>query len=269
MKQTIVHPELALNRQAAPTSSEPALAFSLIVPVFNEEDCLRPLHARIASTFRERADWELLLVDDGSTDRSPQVIRDLAAADARVRGVFFAHNCGQTSATRAGIQHARGAMIATLDADLQNDPRDLPAMLDLLASSPKLHAVVGYRVQREDNLVRRLSSRVANRTRDWLTKDSVRDTGCALKVFRAFAIRELPLFEGMHRFLPTLMRYHGFEVVEHPVSHQPRRAGVSKYGVRNRAWRAFKDLIAVRWMRGRIRRLPIAEITPLRADPKD
>ena len=269
MKETIVPPQQGESRMATPSNANFPLAFSLIVPVFNEEDSLQPLHARIASTFRERSDWELLLVDDGSTDRSPQIIRALAAADARVRGVFFAHNCGQTSATRAGILHARGAMIATLDADLQNDPRDLPAMLELLRSSPKIHAVVGYRVRREDNLVRRLSSRLANHARNWLTKDSIRDTGCALKVFQAAAIRELPLFEGMHRFLPTLLRYHGFEVLEHPVSHQPRRAGKSKYGVRNRAWRAFKDLLAVRWMRGRIRRLPIAEITPPRERSTD
>jgi glycosyltransferase involved in cell wall biosynthesis len=234
---------------------------SLVVPVFNEQDGLAALHARIAEVFRERTDWELILVDDGSRDRSPQVIRDLAALDPRVRGVFLARNCGQTSATRAGLRYASGELVATLDADLQNDPADLPAML---AQMDGVDAVVGYRVRRNDNWVRRASSWLANRIRNRLTGDAVRDTGCALKVFRAEALRELPLLEGMHRFLPTLLRYHGYRVVEHPVSHHPRRTGKSKYGIRNRAWRAFKDLLAVRWMRGRIRRLPIREVTPER-----
>ena len=151
-------------------------------------------------------------------------------------GVLFARNCGQTAATAAGIHLARGRLIATLDADLQNDPIDLPAMI---LQMPGHDAVVGYRLQRRDDFVRRVSSRVANRIRNWITQDRIRDTGCSLKVFRAQAIQALPLFEGMHRFLPTLLRYHGFSVLEHPVSHHPRTAGRSKYGVRNRALRAF------------------------------
>ena len=119
------------------------------------------------------------------------------------------------------------------------------------------HAVVGHRVRRRDTWLKRASSRVANAVRNSISGDDIRDTGCSLKVFRADAIRTLPLFEGMHRFLPTLLRYHGFSVIEHGVSHRPRVAGISKYGVRNRAWRAFKDLLAVRWMRGRLLRLPL------------
>ncbi len=254
-------------RAAAPALPVPgSVKLSLVVPAFNEEESLPALHARVAAALRERDDWELLLVDDGSGDRSAQVMRELASSDRRVRAVLLARNCGQTTATRAGMEYARGEFIATLDADLQNDPGDLPAMLELLESRADVHAVVGYRVKREDDLVRRVSSRLANRVRNWLTHDSVRDTGCALKLFRAHAIREVTLFEGMHRFMPTLLRYHGFAVLEHPVSHHPRRAGQSKYGVRNRAWRAFKDLLAVRWMRGRIRRLPPVEVTPLVSD---
>jgi hypothetical protein len=149
-------------------------------------------------------------------------------------------------------------VIATIDADLQNDPGDLPAMLALL---PGHDAVVGYRVKRRDNFVRRASSRIANGIRNRISGDRIRDTGCSLKVFQAEAIQSIPLFEGMHRFLPTLLRYHGFSVIEHPVGHGPRVAGRSKYGVANRAWRAFKDLIAVRWMRGRRLLLPIREVT--------
>jgi glycosyltransferase involved in cell wall biosynthesis len=236
---------------------EQACDLSLIAPVYNEEGNLRRLHERVSEIFGATTDWELLLVDDGSKDGSVELIGKLCQEDPRVVGVFFAHNCGQTAATAAGIHLARGRLIATLDADMQNDPVDLPAMI---AKLPGHDAVVGYRLKRNDNFVRRASSRIANRIRNWISKDDIRDTGCSLKVFRAPAIQAMPLFEGMHRFLPTLLRYHGFKVLEHPVSHHPRTAGVSKYGVMNRAWRAFKDLLAVRWMRGRLIRLPIREV---------
>ena len=231
---------------------------SLVAPAYEEEENLERLYERVREVFGERMRWELVLVDDGSRDRSPEVIRKLAAADARVVGAMFGRNCGQTAATAAGIQLARGKVIATIDADLQNDPGDLPAMLALL---PGHDAVVGYRVKRHDNFVRRASSRIANGIRNWISGDRIRDTGCSLKVFQAEAIQAIPLFEGMHRFLPTLLRYHGYSVIEHPVGHGPRVAGRSKYGVMNRAWRAFKDLIAVRWMRGRRLLLPIREVT--------
>lgn len=234
------------------------LELSLIAPVFNEEGNVERLHARVVEVFGDRRDWELVLVDDGSRDRSPELIHELARRDPRVFGVFFARNCGQTAATAAGLRFARGRLIATLDADLQNDPIDLPAMISKLQGHD---AVVGYRLKRRDTWVRRASSRIANAIRNWISKDRIRDTGCSLKVFRAEAIRAIPLFEGMHRFLPTLLRYHGFAVVEHPVSHHPRTAGQSKYGVGNRAWRAFKDLLAVRWMRSRMIALPIREVT--------
>jgi len=243
----------------APEHAE--LELSLVAPVFDEEDNLAPLYERVKEIFGDRLRWELVLVDDGSRDRSALLMRELAKRDPRVRGVFFAHNCGQTTATRAGILAARAPLIATIDADLQNDPVDLPKMIELLGDND---AIVGYRLKRNDNFVRRASSRIANRIRNAISGDSIRDTGCSLKVFRAEAIQSIPLFEGMHRFLPTLMRYHGYSVIEHPVSHRPRVAGVSKYGVMNRAFRALKDLFAVRWMRGRLIRLPLREVTGAR-----
>jgi len=236
---------------------------SLVAPAYEEEENLEKLYERVREVFGDRLRWELVLVDDGSRDRSPELIRRLAAADPRVVGAMFARNCGQTAATAAGIQLARGRVIATIDADLQNDPGDLPAMLALL---PGHDAVVGYRVKRRDNFVRRASSRIANGIRNRISGDRIRDTGCSLKVFQAEAIQSIPLFEGMHRFLPTLLRYHGFSVIEHPVGHGPRLAGRSKYGVANRAWRALKDLFAVRWMRGRRLLLPIREVTTARED---
>lgn len=244
---------------AGPGESTPEL--SLVVPAYNEEANLRLLYQRILEVFGARQDWELLLVDDGSRDGTTGIIRALVREDPRVVGVLFAKNSGQTAAMAAGIHHARGRLVATLDADLQNDPVDLPAMIERMdAPGPELDAVVGYRVGRQDTWVRKASSRIANSIRNRLSGDSIRDTGCSLKVFRAEAIRSIPWFEGMHRFLPTLLRYQGYTVVEHPVSHHPRHAGVSKYGIRNRAWRAFKDLLAVRWMRERMIRFPIQDV---------
>ena len=234
------------------------LALSLVAPVYDEVDNLRALLAGVLSVFGTRDDWELILVDDGSRDGSPDLIRSLSNEDARVVGVFFERNCGQTAAMGSGIQLARGRLIATLDADLQNDPADIPKLIEALSDHD---AVVGYRQRRNDNFVRRASSRIANRVRNWLSRDSIIDTGCSLKLFRAEAIQTIPLFEGLHRFFPTLLRYHGFSVLEVPVSHRPRVAGSSKYGVMNRAWRAFKDLLAVRWMHGRMIRVSIREIS--------
>ncbi|QDU66301.1 glycosyltransferase family 2 protein [Engelhardtia mirabilis] len=239
----------------------PRPRLSLIAPVYNEVDNLQRLADQVREALEPGIDYELLLVDDGSVDGSTAGIEALAASDPRVRGIFFEHNCGQSAATAAGIRLSRGELVATIDADLQNDPKDLPAMVELLDRSGA-DSVVGYRLKRRDSLVRRISSRLANGIRNWISRDSIRDTGCSLKVFRAEAVRSLPFFNGVHRFLPTLLRYHGFEVLEHPVDHHPRVAGVSKYGVRNRALRAFLDLLAVRWMRSRIVELPVGRVTP-------
>lgn len=244
------------SRKAGSGELAARVRLSLVVPVHDEEPNLRPLVERVRSVLGEESAWELVLVDDGSRDRSAELVRELAREDPRVRGIFFARRCGQTTAIKAGVESAKGAWILTLDADLQNDPADIPAMLAALGQHD---AVVGWRVRRQDSFVRRASSLVARWVRNAVLADSIRDTGCSLKLFRAEAIRAIPLFEGMHRFLPTLLSYHGFSVVEHPVSHHPRRAGRSKYGIRNRAWRATSDLFAVRWMRTRIVRAPILE----------
>jgi glycosyltransferase involved in cell wall biosynthesis len=256
MARAAIEPDAHPGGRAARTY---ALGLSLIAPVFDEEGNLERLHEEIRRTFEGRDDWELILVDDASRDSSRAIIRRLAAADSHVRGIFFRKNCGQSAAITAGFRRARGAVVATLDADLQNDPRDLPDMLEKLAKSGA-DAVVGYRVNRRDTFVRRISSKIANRVRNWLSGDSIRDTGCSLKVFKNRAINTIPMFDGMHRFLPTLLRMHGFEVLEHPVNHRPRTAGVSKYGIGNRALKALRDLLVVRWMRTRILR-PIVEET--------
>ena len=222
---------------------------SIVAPAFDEEENLEPLYERVRASLDGLLTWELVLVDDGSRDDSAAVIRRLVERDSRVRGVLLERNSGQTAATFAGIRVASGGIIATIDADLQNDPADLPGMVRLLGDAD---SVVGYRVDRQDTFVRRASSRIANAVRNRVSGDVVRDTGCSLKVFRAPAIRSVPVFEGMHRFLPTLLRQRGYRVLEFPVHHHPRRAGRSKYGISNRALRASVDLLAVRWMKSRL-----------------
>ena len=249
--------QIARDRCRLERGELPTLRLSLVAPVYDEEENLRALYEGVVQVFGEEDDWELVLVDDGSRDSSPEIIRQLHDEDPRVIGVLFERNCGQTAAMGSGIQLARGELIATLDADLQNDPADIPRLIEALGDND---AVVGFRQKRNDNFVRRISSRKANGIRNRLSHDSIIDTGCSLKVFRAEAIQTVPLFEGLHRFFPTLLRYHGFQVLEVPVSHRPRVAGQSKYGVMNRAWRAFKDLLAVRWMHGRMIRVPIKEV---------
>jgi glycosyltransferase involved in cell wall biosynthesis len=202
----------------------------------------------VLSVFGARADWELLLVDDGSRDKSPEIIRALIARDARVVGVFLARNCGQSAALRAGLREARGALVGTLDAGPAERSRRSAALARALGDND---AVVGYRAKRNDTFVRRASSRIANGVRNWISKDQIRDTGCSLKVFRAEALRSIPWFEGMHRFLPTLLRYQGYKVVEHPVSHHPAPRARASTDPQPRLAR-FKDLLAVRWMRTRM-----------------
>ena len=235
------------------------MRLSVVAPAYNEEENLAALAKEVREALGDALEWELLLVDDGSSDATADVIRRLSAGDARFRGVFLVRNAGQTAATAAGFAAARGELIATIDADLQNDPADLPALVEAIEGHD---AVVGYRAKRRDTFVRRASSRIANWVRNKLSGDSIRDTGCSLKVFRREAILTPALFDGMHRFLPTLLRYHGFSVAEVPVNHRPRTRGESKYGIRNRALRAFLDLLAVRWMRSRLLKYEVQDEAP-------
>jgi dolichol-phosphate mannosyltransferase len=235
------------------------IELSIVVPVREEQENVAYLYERVCEVLPELA-WELVLVDDGSRDDSWKQIEELARSDARVRGARLARRCGQSSALFTGIELARGPLIATLDADLQNDPLDIPRMLEQLGGCD---AVIGCRRQRQDPLGRRLAARIARRVRDRVTGDSVEDSGCGLKLFRAEALARVPRFEGMHLFLPTLLRFHGLRVAELPVSHFYRTRGRSKYGVLGRAVPALLDLLAVRWMKWRSAHAPVAERTPL------
>jgi dolichol-phosphate mannosyltransferase len=220
-----------------------------VVPVFDERDNLEPLQKELDEALAEvKGGVEFVYVDDGSRDGSAAVLAGLAARDPRVRVLHLAENCGQTAAFAAGFEAARGEVVATLDADLQNDPADLPR---LLAALDRADVVNGVRQGRQDGFVRKASSRIANGFRNWATHERVTDVGCSLRAMRASFLRRVKLHRGMHRFLPTLLRMEGARVVELPVRHRPRRHGRSKYGIANRLFVGFADVFAVRWMQKR------------------
>ncbi len=222
---------------------------SVVVPVFNERDNLVPLVDGLVPVLDglDRS-FEVLLVDDGSTDGSGQAADELARTRPWVRVLHLARNCGQSAALDAGFRHACGRVIVTLDADLQSDPADIPA---LLAGLGECDAVVGIRTVRQDTWWKRVSSRFANWVRNRLTGEDIVDTGCPLKAFRAEAIRAVRMWHGAHRFLPTLLRLEGFSVRQVPVQHRPRASGRSKYGTFDRAFRGLRDALGVRWLKDR------------------
>lgn len=225
--------------------TEGPILLSVVVPLRDEGPNLRALHEEIVDALRATTGWEIVFVDDGSTDEGPDVLRELAREDPRVRVVTLARGYGQSTALVAGAEAARGEWIGTLDADCQNDPRDLVALWDE-AREGVADVVTGYRLRRADAWARRASSRVANSVRNRVSGDRITDVGCSVRVFPRRALLEAVRFEGMHRFLPTLFRLAGYTVVERPVGHRARHAGRSKYGIHNRLWRGIADLYVVR-----------------------
>jgi glycosyltransferase involved in cell wall biosynthesis len=231
------------------TQAGQTIDLSVVAPVYNELENLDQLVDELLRTLEPQGfATENILVNDGSSDGSSQKIAELAAKNRGVRGLHFKDNRGQTAAFDAGFKAARGRWIVTIDADLQNDPRDIPRLLGALDQND---AAVGFRRVREDGWLRRISSRIANAVRNRLSGDDIIDTGCSLKAFRRECLASLKLFAGMHRFLPTLVQMEGYRVTQLPVNHRPRVKGQSKYGVWNRAFRSLNDLLAVRWMKKR------------------
>lgn len=223
---------------------------SVVVPAYNEEENVVPLAREIVAALEALpGGFELILVDDASTDATARLIREFG--HPCVRGVFHRVNCGQSAAVASGFQAARGEWVGTLDGDGQNDPADLPAMLEQ-AIAEGVDCVTGVRRKRQDTFIRRFSSKVANGYRNWITGDQVSDSGCGIRVVRRTALREIPVFNGMHRFLPTLLRGQGFSVVERTVNHRERLRGTSKYGVHNRLWRGIRDCFGIRWYLSRV-----------------
>lgn len=239
-----------------PDDARPYL--SLVVPAYNEQENVPELLRRVEAALAPIGKpFEVVIVDDGSTDATPRLLAEAQATRPWLRVVRLRKNSGQSAGFAAGFTHARGDVIATIDADLQNDPEEIARLLPLLADHDM---VTGWRKDRQDTSFRRWQSRQANRIRNWISQETVVDSASSLKLYRAAAVKHLKLFNGAHRFFPTLVKMQGFTCVEVPVRHSARFAGTAKYGFRNRALRAFVDLLAVRWMKTRHLRFEADEV---------
>ena len=235
---------------------------SVVVPVKNEADNILPLIEEIHAALEGRADFEVIYVDDGSTDATPQRLAQARARFPRLRVIRHRESCGQSTAVATAVRAARHPWIATLDGDAQNDPADIPALLEAVSPgrrTPGLELVAGWRSKRNDSGLRKLSSRIANGVRGGLLGDRTPDTGCGLKVFSREVFLRLPFFDHLHRFLPALYLREGAQVVSVPVNHRPRVQGRSKYGVHNRLWVGIVDLFGVMWLQRRMKRPVIEE----------
>ncbi len=230
---------------------------SVVVPAYNEEGNLRVLIPRLIGVLENLGGpFEVIFVDDGSFDGSPKVLRDMSLQHPFLRVFRLRENRGLSTALVAGMRRARGEIIATMDSDLQNDPADIPKLLEYL---DRYDMATGWRRKREDSWLKRVSSTIGNAVRNGLTGESIHDSASTLRVFKRECIQEIPVFNGMHRFLSTLVKMEGYRIIEVPVSHHPRKFGESKYNIRNRMVRTFVDLLAVRWMKHRAIRYEIEE----------
>lgn len=235
---------------------------SVVVPVHNEEENIAPLLTEIVHTLDARFDYEVIYIDDGSTDSTLDRLLALKRNQSRLRVVTHTPRSGQSTALYTGVKIARASWIATLDGDGQNDPADIPRLLtkrDELRE-PMLGLIAGWRRERQDNWRRRISGQVANSVRARMLRDGTPDTGCGLKLFRREAFMALPYFDHMHRFLPALMLRAGWKVISVEVAHRPRIRGTSKYGVHNRLWVGIFDLLGVAWLKRRARLPHISEV---------
>jgi dolichol-phosphate mannosyltransferase len=233
---------------------------SFVIPCFNEEGNLHELIKAIRAAVEPlNLSYEVVITDDCSRDKSWEILKEFAAADIRIRPQRLTFNSGESAAQWAGMKSARGKYIVTLDADLQNDPKDLPKLLEGLK---QYDCVCGTRVARRgegDTFVKVVSSRIANWVRNKLSGENISDAGCCYRAFKRECIQDLKFFKGMHRFMPTLFRMEGFTVTEIPISNNPRFAGQSNYGVWDRLFASFYDLLAVRWMKKRMFKFKVAE----------
>jgi glycosyltransferase involved in cell wall biosynthesis len=232
---------------------------SVVSPAYNESENLPQLVKEVSSSLTALGkNWEFIVVNDASQDNSLNILRQMRQEYPQLRILSLCRRSGQTAALDAGLRRARGDIIAMLDADLQNDPQDIIQMLRQIEAG-RCDMVSGWRRDRNDPWLRLVSTRIANGVRNWLTHEQVHDSASGLKVFRRDCIADIKLFNGMHRFLPTLVRLEGYQVTEVPVRHRPRNAGKAKYGVWNRVFKALRDTFAVRWMQNRQLRYEIKE----------
>jgi dolichol-phosphate mannosyltransferase len=245
--------------------------FSVVVPVRNEEENILPLIGEIRAALDGAVDYEIVYVDDGSSDATPQRLAEAAQNCARLRVFRHREGSGQSAAIRTGVECARAPWIITLDGDGQNDPADIPALLAILRDSarpPGLGLVCGHREKRWDSWMKRASSRIANAVRRSALKDGTPDTGCGLKVFSRQAFLSLPHFDHMHRFLPSLFHSAGAKVISVKVNHRPRTRGRTHYGIHNRLWGGIVDVLGVMWLRRRTKRPAVVEVTSPGASPR-
>jgi len=225
------------------------LDLTVLIPVCDEEENIAPLLEELIPVLENlRKTYEVIFVDDGSTDGTYARLGEFQARHPQIRLIKFTRNFDKTAALVAGWEQARGKIIVIMDGDRQNDPHDIPAMIGQI---PPYDLVCGYRVRRQDSWFRRLQSRIANRFRDWVIQDGIRDSGCAFQALRHEALHTQKFYLGLHRFIPALFQFEGYRVTQVPVNHRPRLHGRAKYGLRNRILRAFDDLMAVRWLRSR------------------
>jgi len=225
------------------------IEISVVVPVFNEEGNLPILIPKLVKVLNPLGlPYEMIFVDDGSSDGSRKILREMASQYSSLRIIGLKKNRGLSTALLAGMREVRGDTIVTLDADLQNDPEDIPRLLSYL---DRYDMATGWRQKRDDPWLKRISSKIANAIRNGLSGEEIYDSACTLRAFKRECIKEIPVFNGMHRFLSTLVKMKGYRIIEIPVAHHPRRFGKSKYNIRNRALRSFIDLLGVRWMKGR------------------
>ena len=237
---------------------------SVVIPVRNEADNIRPLLAEIHAALEGKGEFEVVYVDDGSSDATSARLAEALKAHPRLRVLAHAERCGQSAALVTGFRAARGEWIATLDGDGQNDPADIPKLLELIEGAgrpPNLQLVAGYRKKRQDTWLKRFSSRVANGVRSRLLGDATPDTGCGLKLILRQAVLELPVFDHMHRFLPALIQRNGGATLSVEVNHRPRTRGTSNYGMFDRLWVGIVDLFGVMWLQRRARRPRVSERT--------
>ncbi|QUS39936.1 glycosyltransferase family 2 protein [Tardiphaga alba] len=232
---------------------------SIVVPVRNEEGNVAPLIAEIAAALDGRWAYEIIYVNDGSTDRTPGLLAELMQARGNLRRIDHAASSGQSAAVRTGVRHARGGIVATLDGDGQNNPAFLPNLISAIADGGgRVGLAAAQRVGRKDTGFKKFQSRIANKVRNAVLKDGTRDTGCGLKAFRRDVFLSLPYFDGLHRFLPALVRREGFEIAYVDVIDRPRHSGVSNYGFFDRLWVGLMDLAGVWWLIRRKRTTPVA-----------
>jgi dolichol-phosphate mannosyltransferase len=225
------------------------IEISVVVPVYNEEGNLPILIPKLVEVLKGLGrTYEMIFVDDGSSDESRRILREMTLQYPSLRILFFRANRGLSAALLAGMREARGGIIVTLDSDLQNDPADIPRLLEYL---DRYDMATGWRQKRRDTWLKKISSKIGNAVRNLLSGENIRDSACTLRAFKKDCIIGIPVFNGMHRFLSTLVKMGGYRIIEVPVSHHPRRFGKSKYNIRNRMLKSFIDLLAVRWMKAR------------------